>query len=120
MYSNIGKNIKLFAKVVFVLGAFVAVVVGIVLLSIKNLEIPGVIILVLGPFTAWMSTWLLYGYGELIDKVCIIAKNTRCNELKSESQTLVDDDRIGKLEKLRAQGLISEEEYQRTIGKIMR
>mgnify|MGYP003290205362 CR=1 FL=1 len=120
MYSNIGKNIKLFAKVVFVLEAFVAVVVGIVLLGIKNLEIPGVLILILGPFSAWVSTWLLYGYGELIDKVCIIAKNTRHNETKSETQNLIDDERIEKLEKLRAQGLISEEEYQRTIGKSMR
>lgn len=31
--------------------------------------VAGVIIMVLGSLLSWIGTWLLYGYGELIDKV---------------------------------------------------
>lgn len=36
------------------------------------------------PLLAWASTRLLYGFGELIDKVCDIEKNTRGGERKRE------------------------------------
>ena len=70
-----------------------------------------------GPFVAWVFSWLLYGYGELIEKTCEIARNTQGGERKSEAQSKVDSERINKIERLRSQGLITEEEYQQAISK---
>ena len=52
-----------------------------------------------------------------IDKASDIERNTRGGERKSEAQAKVDSERIGKIEKLRSQGLITEEEYQKAISK---
>ena len=82
MYDNIGEKIKGLAKVMFIVEAIAAVIGGIVLLGDEFLAI-GLLTLFLGPVVAWISSWLLYGFGELIDNVCRIAANTRT--LKNES-----------------------------------
>lgn len=73
----------------------------------------------LGPVIAWVSSWLLYGFGELIDKTCEIEYNTRGSMRKSEAQARVDEERISKIERLRSQGLITEEEYQTQRAEII-
>ena len=115
MYDNIGRKIKGLAKAFFILEATAAIIAGIVLMA--NDEGIGLLVLILGPVVAWVSTWLLYGFGELIDKTCDIERNTRGGERKSEAQSKVDAERINKIEKLRSQGLITEEEYQKAISK---
>lgn len=78
MYENIGGKIKGLAKATFVVEAIAAVITGIVLMVDDENMIPfGLILLIAGPAIAWASSWLLYGFGELIDRVCEIAKNTR-------------------------------------------
>ena len=78
MYDNIGGKIKGLAKAVFIVEAIAAVIAGIALLAIDDdLILFGVLTLILGPAVAWVSSWLLYGFGELIDRVSEIAKNTR-------------------------------------------
>ena len=42
-----------------------------------DLMIYGVITIIVGPLAAWVSSWLLYGFGELIEKTTEIAENTR-------------------------------------------
>lgn len=75
MYNDIGGKIKTLARVIFVVTASVAVVMAIVLLS-GELILLGLLTLILGPILAWASSFVLYGFGELIDKTCEIAKNT--------------------------------------------
>ena len=116
MYDNIGRKIKGLAKAFFIVEAIATVIAGIALMAIDE-DLIGVLILILGPVVAWVSTWLLYGFGELIDKTCDIERNTRGGERKSEAQSKVDAERINKIEKLRSQGLITEEEYQKAISK---
>ncbi|MBE6701730.1 MAG: hypothetical protein E7582_07595 [Ruminococcaceae bacterium] len=80
MYKNIGSKIKGLATIIFVIEALVSVVAGIVLLAIDEAFVwIGLIYLIGGPIVAWVSSFLLYGFGELIDKVCEIEKNTRTN-----------------------------------------
>ena len=43
----------------------------------EDLILFGVLTLILGPAVAWVSSWLLYSFGELIDKVFEIATNTK-------------------------------------------
>ena len=118
MYDNIGKKIKIMAKVIFVIGLIISLIAGFIIIGIsQQLVLISLLIFVVGPIFFWISTWLLYGFGELIDKTCDIERNTRGGQKKSKAQSEIDTDKIDKIERLRSQGLISEEEYQRAISK---
>lgn len=117
MYHNIGKKIKGMAWVALLIVAVPSLVAGIVLMINGGFFIPiGLLVMFVGPVIAWISSWLLYGFGELIDKTCDIERNTRNNSAQSQSHP-VSEDRIANLERLRSQGLITEEEYQQAISK---
>ena len=78
MYDNIGEKIKGLARVMFIVEAIAAVITGIALMgSDEDMILIGLLVMVVGPIVAWVSSWLLYGFGELIDNACIIAGNTR-------------------------------------------
>lgn len=130
MFKNIGGKIKGLAKAFFILGAIVPIIVGIVLMSSdENMVLVGILVMVGGFVVAWISSWFLYGFGELIDKTCAIERNTRGykrlidaqskvdSEGITESQSKEDSERIKKIEHLRSQGLITEEEYIQAISK---
>ena len=118
MYDNIGGKIKGLAKAIFIIGAVVSFIAGIALMLVNdNLIFVGVLIWFLGIIVAWVSSWVIYGFGEIIDKVSDIERNTRGGEMKSKAQSRVDYKRIDKIEKLRSQGLITEEEYKKAIAK---
>jgi len=118
MYDNIGGKIKGLAKASFIVAAIAEVITGIALMATdEDLIGYGLLVMFVGPIVAWVSSWLLYGFGELIDKASDIERNTRGGERKSEAQAKVDSERVNKIEKLRSQGLITEEEYQQAISK---
>ena len=79
MYDNIGRKIKDLARTVFYIVTFLSLC-----MAIGNiLSDPGVIsiflsiaLIIFVPLAAWISSWVLYGFGELIEKVCVIARNT--------------------------------------------
>ena len=81
MYENIGKKIKGLAKwtfvieaVVFFIGGFIGVFLAIDR-SNEKLVIFCILTMIIGPLLAWISSWVLYGFGELIDKTTDIVKN---------------------------------------------
>ena len=118
MYDNIGKKIKGLATVIFILEALAALISGIAFMAIDDDMIwLGVLIIIIGPVFAWISSWLLYGFGELIDKTADIARNTSGVGMEFEMQTRTNNERIEKIKRLRAQGLITEEEYQQAISR---
>lgn len=88
MYDNIGRKIKVLAKAGFIIETILTVIVGSALAVCG--EDLGMLILFGGPIIAWLSSWLLYGFGELIDKTCDIARNTYSGEKESEAQSKVD------------------------------
>ena len=83
MYDNIGGKIKGLAKATFIVEAIAAVITGIVLWC-KTEEGLCALILFCGPIVAWISSWLLYGFGESIDKLCDIEQNTRGGQSKTK------------------------------------
>lgn len=118
MYDNIGSKIKGLAKATFIIETIAAVITGIALMAYDEDITPlALLVMVVGPIVAWVSSCLIYGFGELIDKASDIERNTRSGEIKSGAQTKVHSERISKIENLRSQGLITEEEYQRAISK---
>lgn len=119
LYGNIGRKIKTLAFVWAIIQAVGAFIAGIVLMADDEDLIPvGLLIALLGPVVAWIMTWLLYGFGDLIEKTGEIARNTRGGMVKSEAQAKIDQERINKFEVLRAQGLISEEEYRQAMSRM--
>ena len=78
LYFDIGKKIKNWAIWMAIIEAIGSVITGIVFLCVYGIEDGwwGLIISVCGPVVAYVNTWLLYGFGELIDKACDIAENT--------------------------------------------
>ena len=56
------------------IGVFEIVVIVLVLIAIVLLAVA---IFAIAAYFAYMSTWLLYAFGELVDKICDIEENTR-------------------------------------------
>ena len=81
-YENIGNKIKGLAQMAFVVEAIAAVITGIALMaSDEYLILSGLLVLIAGPIIAWVSSWLLYGFGQLIENSDIIAEEyNRKNE----------------------------------------
>lgn len=86
MFKNIGKKIKGLAKVLFWLLAICSVVIGLYLLD--DTDGISAAIGVGGVLVAWIGSWFLYGFGEIIDKLCEIERYTRIEkqpEVKPEA-----------------------------------
>lgn len=123
-FENIGKKIKNLTKwscwITIVLIWIAAPIVAIALMA-DGWEIEWLIPLaaaIVAPFFIWIGSWTVYAFGEIVDKATAVELNTCGREIKSEAQTRIDEKRISKIEKLRSQGLITEEEYQQAISKV--
>jgi len=70
MYDNIGGKIKGLAKTMFIVEVIGAVITGIVLLATDyDLIFAGLLTLFCGPIVAWVGSWILYAFGELVGDV---------------------------------------------------
>ena len=76
-YENIGGKIKGLARAAFIVEAIAAVISGLVMMVEDDDMIPfALLVMVVGPIVAWVGSWLLYGFGQLIENSDIVAKNT--------------------------------------------
>ena len=81
MFDNIGKKIKSLAEILCWIGIIFTVIISIsyfqsnILVGKSNILI-GVAIIVVGFLASWVGTFLLYGFGELIDKTSETAQYT--------------------------------------------
>lgn len=122
-FNNIGKKIKKIAEITFKIMTVLYLIAAVffVIYAITDawfeMLLPAIGCVLLGPALSWLSVVPLYGFGELVDKASETALNTASGEVRSETQARVDSERISKLEKLRSQGLITEEEYQEAASR---
>lgn len=82
-YDDIGGKIKSLAKVSFIIEAISAVITGLAILVNGNGW--GILIAIAGPFAAWVGSWVLYGFGQLIDNTTPHCTATP-SEYEDESQ----------------------------------
>ena len=68
MFDNIGDKIKTLAKVSTVLGIVISVIYGIVLM-VSDLIFVGFLVMILGSLLFWISSFTLYGFGEMINQL---------------------------------------------------
>lgn len=95
-YDNIGDKIKSLAKFAFIVEAVASIVTGIVLLftsEYTELVLVGLLTIILGPILAWISSWLLYGIGQLIENSDIIAAEYNCKNEKHEKIVAQNNER---------------------------
>ncbi len=79
-YDNIGGKIKNWAVWIFIVEAIAAIIGGIAIIDINN-GMVGSLVIVFGPIAAWVSSGLLYGFGQLVENSDIIAEELqRVNE----------------------------------------
>ena len=93
MIRDIGKIIKGIAiglLFVVAIGAFVS---GLVLtIEYEGEEFWTYLIMILGPVVSCIGPLLLYGYGELIDKVCAIKQQICGDEIELEPEPEIETD----------------------------
>lgn len=102
MYDNIGGKIKGWAKWVCIIGSIIMAISGIVFMTQDIFA--GMLLLILGPVLWWINSWLLYGFGELIEKTSNIEQIVLSKECLNSEYIL---------EKFYKGGIITEEEYNR-------
>ena len=66
-FTNIGMKIKKWAQSLFVIETISAIFGGVILLS--NAGAIGLVVLIGGPIAAWISSAVLYAFGELVEDV---------------------------------------------------
>ena len=115
MYNNIGGKIKGLTKVIAVMGALAPIVIGLGLMfSDENLFLVGLLVIAVGCLISWISSWLLYGFGDLIENTALIARNTQAmymNEYANQNAN-----RQSELYRLYSTGAITAEEYQKAMA----
>lgn len=91
LYTDVGGKIKNWAKWIFIVEAIGAIITGLVLLCTDaDLVVSGLLVMFLGPFVAWVSSWILYAFGELVEKTSDNESNTRAilQILKDNNQNI--------------------------------
>ena len=86
MYNNIGGKIKKLAGFLMGFGVLLAVISGVRIISVGssysygssgNATFIGLLTIVLGSLAAWAGSFVLYGFGELIERVQSIDSKTQ-------------------------------------------
>ena len=68
MYDNIGEKIKGLAKGFAIVGAVVSGIIGSnIFFGDDDKAFIGVLVVFLGPIASWISSWMIYGFGELLE-----------------------------------------------------
>lgn len=80
MFENIGGKIKTLAVVTTIIGMVVSIIVAIAL------EEMGILVGILGCLFSWIGSFVLYGFGEIIVSLQIIAANTKKEQVTAPSQ----------------------------------
>lgn len=84
MFKNIGKKIKILAKVVCWIGIIASVIMGLIIMFDAYSLVGGLFAAAVGALSSWIGSFLLYGFGELVDNTSEIAKKL---DMKNESLT---------------------------------
>ena len=69
LYEGIGKKIQSLAIGIFIVESIASIITGFVFLFDLGLEYGwwALLIIILGPIVAWISSWLLYTFGKLAE-----------------------------------------------------
>lgn len=89
MFNNIGEKIKKLAIVATVLGMIASLIAAIIIWAGNMGVLYGIFVLVVGVVFSWISSFVLYGFGEVIVKLNEIEKDIQ--NLKAPNAEQVDN-----------------------------
>ncbi len=70
LYDNIGGKIKNWAQWIFIVEAIAAIIGGIFMLfEGDDTTFWGIILIIAGPVVAWVSSWILYAFGDIVENI---------------------------------------------------
>ena len=103
MYDNIGGKIKVLAKAFSIVVAIISIITGIVVL-INDMPLGISLFLILAvPIIAWISSFVLYGFGELIEDIGVIRRekvgSTSSNKTYTKNKSYTEPKSIQEQEK---------------------
>ena len=89
MFENIGGKIKGLAVVIFTIFTIAAVIAAFFLIGTGSdgLALFGILLLVLGPLTALITSWFLYGFGQLIENSDILVSQSKKQPTRISKQS---------------------------------
>lgn len=123
MFDNVGSKIKGLASFFCWGGIIASIIGGIILIGLdEDLIFVGIAVIVIGSLLSWISSFVLYGFGELVVNSAIIAGKEGKIVVGGQSGNTVapqnKSEKITALNNLKARGLISEEEYSRKLAEL--
>ena len=135
MFKNIGKKIKILAKVLCWIGIVMGAIAGVTMFILAGVESSrrngyyyysssnvglyvglGFTFLIVYPLLSWISTWLLYSWGETVENVQKI-KESICTGEEQAPAVKEKKKATTHLDTLLEKGLITQEEYNRAVNK---
>lgn len=126
MFENIGSKIKSLASVLRWIGIGASILAGLIMFETDDDLIGwGFLTMIVGSLMTWFSSFLLYGFGELVENSAIIAgKDTdKGTVVKNTDETLrvksAVEEKIEKLDFLKNKGDITEEEYNKKKSELL-
>lgn len=123
MFDNVGSKIKALASFFCWGGIIASVIGGIIVITLdEDLVWAGLAVIIIGSLLSWVSSFVLYGFGELVVNSAIIAGKEGKIVVGGQSGNAVapqnKSEKITALNNLKARGLISEEEYSRKLAEL--
>ena len=81
MFNNIGHKIQVLAKVLCWIGIICWVITGLALMAGSSsmtyrLNVVGILTIIVGVLVSWIGSFLLYGFGQLVEDTHAIRTNT--------------------------------------------
>ena len=75
MFNNIGGKIKTVAMTLCIIESVISAILGLVLIVVdKSTIATGILLIIVGPLLAWLGSFLLYGFGQLIENSDILVR----------------------------------------------
>ena len=88
-FKNIGNKIKILATIIAIIGSITSVIYGIILIFKTNYDIEGILWLIIGPIASWISCFVLYGFGQLVDNSDKLVETKNINNV--ENKTIITE-----------------------------
>lgn len=117
MFKDIGNKLKSIANISCWLEIIIFTLFGlIVLISEENGM--GLVIILLGIPTAWLSNCILYAFGQLVDDAHKLVRITNEQRIDLEEEAKDEINKLDLLNELKNESLISDEEYKNKLENI--
>lgn len=117
MFKSIGGKIKTLAGAITCIEIILSIVLGIILMT-NDLVLVGVLAILVGFLFSWVSTFILYGFGQMVensDKLVAVERmklDAKMEELGTKA------DKADELAKWNKAGFLTDDEFEKRIDEL--